>query len=112
MVAPVLNGRLVGYARVSTDDQDKSHQPVTHAENRLFLRRAQRAVLSSANPASVAPFDARKRNDESFAKFRWLGGTRQCRSGTDLSSGYCVTELMSSIKPRLLFAISFLTHGT
>lgn len=26
MVAPVLNGRLVGYARVSTDDQDLSLQ--------------------------------------------------------------------------------------
>ena len=26
MVAPVFNGRLVGYARVSTDDQDLSLQ--------------------------------------------------------------------------------------
>src|SRR5829696_5751575 len=26
MVAPVLNGRLIGYARVSTDDQDLSLQ--------------------------------------------------------------------------------------
>ena len=26
MIAPVLNGRLVGYARVSTDDQDLTLQ--------------------------------------------------------------------------------------